>query len=436
MKKFFYVAAAFLAAGFVSCSENNNGEGNGQAPVAEQMPILFNLNNGNVDIKQNAAATRGTGAIGANDENAAANIWRGEELNVYMFNKGTLTITQETDPADATKKRDIFANTVVKAPGSTDDQTGVVYADYATANGIKYYPMSGEYDFFAYHADDAAKVNENGEAAVPALNAAKTQYVLPVQINGTQDLMVAKAAPTVAQTALLPANSERFYSAYSARKGVHPHFKFEHLLTRLVFSVKANTENETNVSIDSIKITDAKADAELVVAWIDEPASVLVPAADAAPTTFALMQKKANETEAKALVKLESINPKWDAAANAAEETPVGESMLLMSQETYNMQVYMSETDGNNVKRNNVYTATLSLPVDAQGNAVAFQAGKEYHIKFTVYGLEEIKLELELVAWDYTPGDNDVIVDEDAEEEEEEEVEEEEEEEEEVEENN
>ena len=366
MKKIFYVAAAFLAAGFVSCSQNDGNDV--QGPASDLVPIHFNVGNGRVNIEQKAPATRGTGAVG--DVAGDNNIWRGEELNVYMFEKGTLALAKDLTGDGS----DLFNNAVILAP--TADAASAT-AEISTQ---KYYPMQGQFDFFAYHADNAAK----GDVVV-----ADDVYTLPVAIDGSQDLMVAKAALTDAQQAMLPAaKADNYYSAYSARQGVNPNFLFKHILTRITFEVKAATANEEDVVIEAIEIEDANTTAEMVIAWVDEPAANLVN--QDAPASVFLKEKVADvDGAAQELQALTPVNPTLDFAR-------VGESLMLMPQASYQMMIHMTQNiDG--VDRNVSYPYTLEA---AALGLDAFEAGKQYNVKFTVYGLSEIVLELELEAWE------------------------------------
>lgn len=428
MKKIFYVAAAILAAGFVSCSDNDT-DNTLQNPSEESAtPILFNVGSGRVDVLQNAPATRGTGTVG--DTIGTGNIWHGEALNVYMFKKDSLVLATENDGTTP-----IFENALVYAPDSRKDQTGVVYADYASENGVKYYPMSGNYDFFAYRADDAV----NGTPATDSVDVKKaTKMFVPVTIDGTQDLMIAKAA--VSDTITLDsALRARCYSAYSARRGVQPHFKFEHLLSRLKFFATPNAQKDTIVRVEAIKVlgrdyekangTVVKAactDAKFTIAWLGErPAALLEDLNNANSTDIALMQvdtaaiNAGNDSINVDLVALTPFAPVWDKAANKGVKTQVGESMLLFPAESYVMEITLSQNiakagEPDSIITNKLYNE-LKLPVDAQGAPVNFKAGNQYHINFVVYGLEEIKLELELTPWNYVEGANDVEINDDVE---------------------
>lgn len=407
MKKFFLAAAAFAVVGLVSCTESSDNDFKG-IDNDERAQILFSVADNNISV-----STRGTGAVGDDSTNISNNVWRGEKLNVYMFKKDVETLQIATDMYG-----DIFNNTEVVTPNSTEATAG----GYASYGAPKYYPMAGNFDFFAYHACDAA-------LDVPAPNDDETQYLLPVALNGTQDLMISKADMSDKQREKFlefdPAG-ERYYSAYSARRkigydgnenenGIQPHFKFQHLLSRLVFFIKPSSElvSENNVvdgeyygvTIDSIKIFDTATEGNLIVAWKGEaPQSYLVDFTEATDSV-ALMQKVEGETEAHMLETLTPFRPVWDEETSEGATTRVGESLLLVPQNEYKLKIYISQipSEGAN-KYLNVHEAII------KPTATSFEAGKQYNVTFTVYGLEEIKLELELVPWavgEDIPVDND-----------------------------
>lgn len=358
MKKFFYVAAAFLAAGFVSCSENNGDDLNAPVAGSDLAPIRFDLGNGRVNIEQKSAATRGAGAVG--DVDGTNNVWNGETLNVYMFKKNTLELAlDETGNGDP-----LFENAPIIATA------GATIVEAATQ---KYYPMQGQFDFFAYHVDDAAVGVDVVETA--------DLFTLPVTIDGSQDLMVAKAALTADQAALLPAEkADNYYSAFSARKEVNPHFTFQHLLTRLTFEVKAATAAEETVVIKGVEITNANTTADMAIAYTAAPAELL--ANQATPATVYLKDDNG--------AAFAETNP------SAADFNRIGESLMLMPQAEYNMIIRMTQTV-NGVERNVDYPYVLKSEKLA---LTSFEAGKQYNVKFTVYGLSEIVLEFELTAWE------------------------------------
>lgn len=79
---------------------------------------------------------------------------------------------------------------------------------------------------------------------------------VPFTIDGSQDLMTAKAALTDEdKTKLDAADYNKAYSSYTARKNVQPNMKFEHLLTRLVFNIKGQGDAKPEeVYVRSIKV--------------------------------------------------------------------------------------------------------------------------------------------------------------------------------------
>lgn len=374
MKKFFYVAAAFLAAGFVSCSENNGDDFT--TPVVEGSdlaPIRFDLGAGRVNIEQKAAATRGKGAVG--DLDGTNNVWNGEELKVYMFDKGTLDLALDKTATGKDSEGNDYSTMPLFENASIIATAGATLVETATQ---KYYPMQGNFDFFAYHVDNAATVT-NGVAANPTLNVDGDQYIIPVTIDGSQDLMVAKAELQDGEAEKLgDARKDDYYSAFSARKEVNPHFKFQHLLTRFVFNVKADAEVKVDdVKIKGVKISEANTTADMVVAYTT------------APTEF--LNKQANP----ATVSLQGIAVDGKKPSKDKFEK-IGESLLLMPQASYEVEFVIEQTV-NGAPRNINYPATLSAKELGIGDK--FVAGNQYNVNLTLYGLSDIVLKLQLQHW-------------------------------------
>ena len=165
------------------------------------------------------------------------NVWNGETLKIYMFDQGTLDLALDKTGDGTTP---LFDNAEIIA--GTGNDTVIVETQ-------KFYPMQGNYDFFAYHVDDAA-------VGVDVVETADV-FTLPVTIDGSQDLMVAKAELTADQINILSAEKANdYYSAFSARKGINPHFTFKHLLTRFTFEVKA--EGAWTIAADDPSLSAGK----------------------------------------------------------------------------------------------------------------------------------------------------------------------------------
>ena len=384
MKKHFMFAAC-LAAGFmVSCS-NDDKSFTVTTDDSQSAPIMFTLGGNAVDV-----TTRGTGAVG--DVDGDKNIWRGEKLNVYMFNKGTFTIAGNDANYDEEITADeyLFENTEITANNS--DNSSVV----ASYEGNKYYPMTGNYDFFAYYADDAVQ-------GAPAESGDK--YVIPVVIDGSQDLMVAKAdMPTAQKDAFVAAvgedNKDRYYSAFSARRaigvdgladenGVQPHFEFNHLLSRFVFSVKpvglaADNVDGKGVSVNAIKFKNAKTTADMTIASYAENFHENALAINDEVTADIYLQERVDADNAS---DLQALTP-----AIYSDSTKVGESLLVFPAEKYDMVIELSQMpDGEN---NYVFPYEHALSV-----AGGFKPGYQYNVVITIYSLEDIRLDVKLTPW-------------------------------------
>ena len=249
------------------------------------------------------AATQTAGA----SANYMPNTWAGQSINVFMFTKGdgipavyftqaeieaaqegddaygkttndiktpavaatdehktVLNLTQTHDPG-ATTVAYLYNNTEMITPGSSEnlipgedtdnDGSGEAMIKDGTIN---YYPPQGNFDFFGYHGDDAvattatiSRWDSNGDEIASATEsyADDALWTVPFEINGTQDLMSTKAELTGDQTNIMGADANAnprfkdYFSAYAARKQVHPTLTFQHLLTRLQFNVIAGNKS-------------------------------------------------------------------------------------------------------------------------------------------------------------------------------------------------
>lgn len=272
MKKYFIFAAIAAAGLLTSCSSSDDAisEGPGNPDVnADLVQIKIGV------AQPVASITRGTGTVGgvvnntgvaANDAYVLPNSWAGQTVNVYMFNHGTLNVAQFTNLASANPVAvDIYNNAVLTTPSTGN--TGI--ANYLTDGPwgdpavperyVKYYPMTGNFDFWGYRIDDAT-------AADPAVDGDVLKTV--ISVDGTQDVLsgVANIPATYADLtagklkdavdAYKTANSistdedaytqykaSRLFSASAARADVQPELKFGHMMTRLTFNAYAGSDD-------------------------------------------------------------------------------------------------------------------------------------------------------------------------------------------------
>lgn len=138
-----------------------------------------------------------------------------------------------------------------------DDERGFLGVPYF------YDDEHSRYEFFGYYADDAwraeAMKNKNGgdslteyghKVPVPFID--EKGITLPVEINGSQDLLLAhtnKEADNVHKI-----NSARLYSGYSARRGVVPNLVFEHQLARFNVYVRAGDNLSDRLTLTTLAI--------------------------------------------------------------------------------------------------------------------------------------------------------------------------------------
>ena len=248
MKKYFIFAAVAAAGLLTSCSSSDDVAANeGQLPQyaeGEQVPIILGATaRADVDV------TKGTGTVGDLAANTESNVWGGQHVWVYMMEKGSLKLAKE----NANDPKGIYENTEMRTPNPSVDITGAARELVAVDNNgmyqqYRYYPMTGNFDFWAYHIDDAGTgTGHVGEPAMYDANDAVTTteadamtVKVPFEIDGTQDLMVAHAWPTTAEVGALGHND--FYSAKAARANLQPNLTFQHLLTRLQFVVKGGNQ--------------------------------------------------------------------------------------------------------------------------------------------------------------------------------------------------
>lgn len=349
MKKMFFFALA--AAGMLTaCSNDDTLGGNGEQNVSEQQIRL--------GVASSKVQTRGTGTVGGMTD--AENVWAGQTLWVYMLQKGSMDLAYYKAPAvgtTAAAETEVFNNKKFNAPNAADNtKSGLA----TTADGtIAYYPVSGNYDFWGYRVDDAVA----GDPVVKLVNDAgdevaadqATKRVVDIKIDGSQDIMAGKAAPSTDEVAKLGNYADNFYSAYAARKGVQPNITFNHLLTRFTFEVRAGSKATAGLpaggNTDAVKVTgvsvDSKTTGTLTVAYTGETkaaADLLTFTGDASALT--LKQRDAALADNNApLVALEPVSLTWtDDAATIGDVIKVGEALLVAPGQTeYPLTIALSQ---------------------------------------------------------------------------------------------
>ena len=288
MNKKFYFGLVATAALFASCSSDDLSVNESRQDVLngdDRAPIQLL-------IGSPSSTTRGTGTVGSLGTDTKNNVWAGQQFRVYMLDKGTLTVAKD---ADGNK---IYENAKFTAPNELAGVAAGTPAMEVTSStdgglvvnsNVSYFPQEGNFDFWAYRTDGAEGNN------VPDVSG--TSMLLDFTIDGTQDIMVSKAVPNVAEntgtdpgtygTKKVP--ESRIFSAYSVRRDVKPLLNFKHLLTRIAFKVKgskdlcdksADPANGVDVANDlAVKVTAIKlkslATGKLHVAYTTAPTDTI-----------------------------------------------------------------------------------------------------------------------------------------------------------------
>lgn len=373
MKKGFILMLSAVAL-LTACSSNDelsslvNGGGTSNSGV----PILIGTS------VTSAKETRGAGTVGGIAN--SANVWSGQKVYVYMVNKGTSILA-----ADSTDKKPIYENAALTTPSDT------VTGEAARTDGtICYYPAKGIFDFWGYYIDNAA--------TGPTVTDNKNDSIfIPFKIDGSQDLMTAKATPSKEDSS--KTNADSCYSAHAARRNVQPNLTFKHQLTRLTFSISANSAKEadpnTGVNVDSIKVL-TKRSGKLVIIPTDKKMSEGYIVYDENQNLDSVTLKDRTLKKTDDLTKLASTKP------DPTGSKTLGEALLVAPADSMTFVIFCSQ----NVQTS-TSSAVLSLKSFAYSAKVAgpkagggiFEKGKSYNVNIKIYGLEQIKINTTLEAW-------------------------------------
>ena len=392
MKKLF-ISTLAVAALLCSCSSDDDFAVNGN-PSNESDIVAIKLG-------VSAGVTRGTGTVGGVNDGSlttANNHWNSEKVNVFMFKKGTLELAYFVDGrGDSTE---IYNNEVFTTPSSTEDPNTV---PAVAVGGVKYFPPQGNYDFWGYRLDDA-------NPGIPVNDSATVK--VSFTIDGSQDVMAAKAVLTPAQETSARswgADSVRFYSAYSARKGVQPNMVFNHLLTRLNFQIIAGDTNviANQVKLDTIAVESHAAGILTVADTLGLTNAERIEWTDSTDNALYLKERLSDAVDTQ-LTDLTPVYPGYDTDTlrtsegvdsfyvHTPKETQVGEALLVAPQTSYKILVKLSQPDKNDPS--NILSYTYVFTMNPPSNT--FEMGKSYNVKLTIYGLQEIQVTTSLAPWE------------------------------------
>ena len=426
-----------------SCSKDNDpgnnidqGGQNGQEVIDDTTPAEIQLGVAAPQMVV-SASTRGTGSAGGAD----GVTWDGQELKIMMVDKGKLTQAQDD-------KKYIFEGLEFHAP--TSDATSALITNATGA--VKYFPMLGSFDFYGFLFDDAKILDDEGTETTftyPTTEAATTEVSYKIRIDGTQDIMIAKAALTDTQKGdvsgegkLAAADYDKAFSSWTARRGVQPSMTFNHVLTRLDFvaiageaapaatvtipeaqranyattwpAAKGYPQPNSNVlpgsiHIKAIRVVNPKEIATIRVASTDDttsPRGIVASSTtgtDDAKTYFNLMQAPEAAATNKNLVPLQAVAL---SATLPDTGTEVGNGIMLVPGDAaINLEIdvmqYVQKFDGTGTATEEYYWKEQTIPTTVKAPVAdgTFKAGNYYTVKATIYNFQKIEISAVLTAW-------------------------------------
>ena len=375
MKKIFFFAAAVVA--MAACQK-----GAQPAPDQPQVEITAPAEEGEaqeINLGTNLKSTVETKAQGSVDSWNAT-----QKLYIYGFER----TAQGLDFA-APKINNVAADSPaqqVNAEGeAVTTLNGALKVTDATGQPY-YYEGNKTYDFFGYYVDDLQVTPQ----------VAADGIFVPVTLTGGEDVMVAFADPAEDAKGTAIESTPRYaYSAYAARRDVHPTLKFEHQLVQFTFNIQSGSEEaqEKNLKVTSLTL-DALNAGDLYVAGNDLGFRNV----SATASTLNLFGFEGYNVPSK------NDNKEPVSVGNSIMVIPNNVNGPLAADDTYKGKLYLTQeamTEPTPLEFSLEFSKVQNLPLDDNGAPAisAFEAGYSFDITIIVYSLEDIDISAELTEW-------------------------------------
>lgn len=241
--------------------------------------------------------------------------------------------------------------------------------------------------------------------------------VIGVKIDGTQDIMSAVAVPSDEELALLSSYPDRYYSSYSAHRGVNPNLLFRHLLTRLNFQIIGGNEascvkageaagQETCVRVTKIEVLSKSAGSLTIAKAGGDRTSAGSLQFDSEVDTLVLMQRPEGASDNVDLEPMDVVMPTWNSISNSGNEVQAGDAMLVAPDRSYEVKITLRQrvqtgVDGSDrpVMEDKELIVKDVISLSSSSSAAGFLAGNSYNVKIVVYGLEKVNVNATLTPW-------------------------------------
>lgn len=251
----------------------------------------------------------------------------------------------------------------------------------------KYYKDNVNYKFFGYYVDDLLHTDDKLKVTADAVT-------LPVEITGYEDILLAttdeaedyKAAQQTAQNNNQTFNTNRVYSAYSARRDVVPNLVFNHQLTRLDFVFETGEAIDENTKVEVVGIAVGSVKKGLLTVAGDGQG--LAPANE---NEVDLPLKYPTENAPLAMPSAKGDNADFGSNGNSIMVYPKAGSYKLA------IKIRQSKKVGENTWTDGtVEERTFSI---ALSGGADFKAGKKYEVTVITYGMEPVIVGVKLSDW-------------------------------------
>lgn len=376
--------AVCTASALAACADNSYKGVDGQviSYPEETLPVLISVGD--------PAYTPTTKGSGATDQSSSS--WYDANVYVYAFKRdmttdfGTLSIDD-----NATCLLDGSSNNGSKLGRKAVINRNETYISWVdNQENVLYHANNLPYDFFGYFIDDLAIGEEDVARTAEGIK-------LKVKIDGTQDLMSARAALTEEQLNRKAFDEEEranikewSYSLYTALRNVHPVMIFKHHLSRFIFRIYPATQKANDVVLEEIKVASKREGWFTVAHSVTNNMGVDF-SADTPYEDVLLTEEKGQPL----LNDTYRTNYQGDFSESLYDRpfVRIGESLMLPPGEvSYSCIVRLKQTiDG----QEHIFDSRVPLT----NNGDSFKAGTQYIVKLAIYGLQEVGVSVSPVPW-------------------------------------
>ena len=325
--------------------------------------------------------SKGSGAL----EDSDPTVWEGKTIHIYAFKRD---INSDYSVTSATGKEDCLIDASCDTDGCIAGKEASVNAadQYVTWNGankvLYYKPGNHPYDFFAYYTDVPVADED--------IYRSREDVRIVIDIDGSSDIMSAHAQLTEQQLSR-PGFSEMdrldltsySFSAWSAKRNIHPVMYFKHHLTRFNFQVRAGWDLADEIIIDSLVIASKK---KAVFTVANKNPNLLGLDFSSAPYDRIPLSEADGSMIQKDSYKLHYVE-------GSEEMTPVGGSLMVAPDTRYDAYLYLKQKmpDGEIKTHENHINLTCT-----EGR---FDAGSHYLVSAVIYGLTSVDITVTLDQW-------------------------------------